>query len=220
MKRPQKYLSSEAHGYLQEAEACSLILKDLERISAKLQRRIDKEAAARQADFEAAMQYHSEAEIQDAYGWDFITEAQYHAYLDLFRRGREAIEDHPPTISEMALSIVRKVIRDLRRTNGNVSFPLSHRSSRSWSCSVQNRPGKNGRHILPSCGRNRAVYSNPRIWRLHSLSFPAPANGQRPSLQRDRQTVPLWSAGPFLYKGVEYEEKTISPNAEEIHRND
>ena len=56
MKRPQKYLSSEAHGYLREAEACSLILKDLERISAKLQRRIDKEAAARQADFEAAMQ--------------------------------------------------------------------------------------------------------------------------------------------------------------------
>ena len=89
MKRPQKYLSSEAHGYLQEAEACSLILKDLERISAKLQRRIDKEAAARQADFEAAMQYHSEAEIQDAYGWEFITEAQYHAYLDLFRRGRD-----------------------------------------------------------------------------------------------------------------------------------
>ena len=91
-----KYLSSEAHGYLQEAEACSLILKDLERISAKLQRRIDKEATARQADFEAAMQYHSEAEIQDAYGWEFITEAQYHAYLDLFRRGRGVIEDHPP----------------------------------------------------------------------------------------------------------------------------
>lgn len=78
MKRTQKYLSSEAHGYLREAEACSLVLKDLERISAKLQRRIDREVAARQADFEAAMQYHSEAEIQDAYGWEFITEAQYH----------------------------------------------------------------------------------------------------------------------------------------------
>ena len=106
MKRTQKYLSSEAHGYLREVAACSLVLKELERISAKLQRRIDKEATARQADFEATMQYHSEAEIQDAYGWDFITEAQYHAYLDLFHRGREAIEDHPPTISEMALSIV------------------------------------------------------------------------------------------------------------------
>ena len=45
MKRTQKYLSSEAHGYLREAEACSLVLKDLERISAKLQRRIDKETA-------------------------------------------------------------------------------------------------------------------------------------------------------------------------------
>ena len=77
MKRTQKYMSSEAHGYLREAEACSLVLKDLEHISAKLQRRIDREAAARQADFEAAMQYHSEAEIQDAYGWEFITEAQY-----------------------------------------------------------------------------------------------------------------------------------------------
>ena len=41
MKRSQKYLSSAARGYLREAEACSLILKDLERISAKLQRRKD-----------------------------------------------------------------------------------------------------------------------------------------------------------------------------------
>ena len=121
------------------------------------------------------MQYHSEAEIQDAYGWEFITEAQYHAYLDLFRRGREVIEDHPPTISEMALSIVRKVIRDLEADKRECEFPLSHRSNRSWNCSAQNRPERNGRHILPNCGRNRAVCSNPRIWRLHSLSFPAPA---------------------------------------------
>lgn len=122
MKRTQKYLSSEAHGYLREVAACSLVLKELERISAKLQRRIDKEATARQADFEATMQYHSEAEIQDAYGRDFITEAQYHAYLDLFHRGREAIEDHPPTISEMALSIVRKVIRDLESDKREYEF--------------------------------------------------------------------------------------------------
>ena len=30
MKRNTKYMSSEAHGYLREAEACSLVLKDLE----------------------------------------------------------------------------------------------------------------------------------------------------------------------------------------------
>lgn len=57
-----------------------------------------------------------------AYGWEFITEAQYHAYLDLFRRGREAIENHPPTISEMALAIMRKVIRDLESDKREYEF--------------------------------------------------------------------------------------------------
>ena len=188
MKRPQKYLSSEAHGYLREAEACSLVLKDLEHISAKLQRRIDKEAAARQADFEAAMQYHSEAEIQDAYGWEFITEAQYHAYLDLFRRGREAIEDHPPTISEMALSIVRKVIRDLESDKRECEFSAltpeqqvvellrAEQARKEWKAHIAQLREKQGR-VLKSedLEASQAVCSNPRIWRLHSLSFPAPA---------------------------------------------
>ena len=48
--------------------------------------------------------------------------AAYHAYLDLFRRGREAIENHPPTISEMALAIMRKVIRDLESDKREYEF--------------------------------------------------------------------------------------------------
>ena len=122
MTKKQKYLNSEAHGYLLESDACALLIKELERVCTKFQRRIDKENAARQADFDAAMEYHSENEIQDAYGWEFITEAQYHAYLDLFRRGREAIENHPPTISEMALAIMRKVIRDLESDKREYEF--------------------------------------------------------------------------------------------------
>ena len=122
MTKKQKYLNSEAHGYLLESDACALLIKELERACTKFQRRIDKENAARQADFDAAMEYHSENEIQDAYGWEFITEAQYHAYLDLFRRGREAIENHPPTISEMALAIMRKVIRDLESDKREYEF--------------------------------------------------------------------------------------------------
>ena len=68
----QQYLNSEAHGYLMEAKACKLLLKDLERIRAKLKRHIEKEAADREAEFEAAMQYHSESDIQEAYGWNAI----------------------------------------------------------------------------------------------------------------------------------------------------
>ena len=80
----QQYLNSEAHGYLMEAKACKLLLKDLERIRAKLKRHIEKEAADREAEFEAAMQYHSESDIQEAYGWEFISEQQYERYLELF----------------------------------------------------------------------------------------------------------------------------------------
>ena len=122
MSRKQKYLSSEAHGYLLEADACALLVKELERVCAKLQRRIDKEVAARQADFDAAMEYHSENEIQDAYGWELITEAQYYADLDLFRRGRQALEEHSPTVSEIALSITKRIICDLKADQQEYAF--------------------------------------------------------------------------------------------------
>ena len=102
MTKKQKYLNSEAHGYLLESDACALLIKELERACTKFQRRIDKENAARQADFDAAMEYHSENGIQDAYGWELITEAQYRAY--------------------MALSIARRVIYDLESDQREFAF--------------------------------------------------------------------------------------------------
>ena len=79
-------------------------------------------------------------------------------------------------------------------------------------------------HIAQLREKQGRVLKSEDLEASQSLAFlrlpNALPNGQRALLQRDRQTVPLWSAGPFLYKGVEYEETTISPNAEEIHRND
>ena len=111
----QQYLNSEAHGYLMEAKACKLLLKDLERIRAKLKRHIEKEAADREAEFEAAMQYHSESDIQEAYGWEFISEQQYERYLELFRQGRKALDEHSPTVTELALSILNRIFLDIDR---------------------------------------------------------------------------------------------------------
>ena len=105
MTKKQKYLNSEAHGYLLESDACALLIKELERVCTKFQRRID-----------------SENEIQDAYGWELITEAQYHAYMDLFHRGRQALEEHAPTVSELALSIARRVIYDLESDQREFAF--------------------------------------------------------------------------------------------------
>ena len=92
-----------------------LLLKDLERIRAKLRRHIEKEAADREAEFEAAMQYHSESDIQEAYGWEFISEQQYEHYLELFRQGRRALDEHSPTVTELALSILNRIFQDIDR---------------------------------------------------------------------------------------------------------
>ena len=68
-----------------------------------------------QAEFEAAMQYHSESDIQEAYGWEFISEQQYERYLELFRQGRKALDEHSPTVTELALSILNRIFQDIDR---------------------------------------------------------------------------------------------------------
>ena len=134
----QQYLNSEAHGYLMEAKACKLLLKDLERIRAKLRRHIEKEAADREAEFEAAMQYHSESDIQEAYGWEFISEQQYEHYLELFRQGRRALDEHSPTVTELALSILNRIFQDIDRDCLHACLDSSARFN-SASCSSGDR---------------------------------------------------------------------------------
>lgn len=121
-KTSQQYLNSEAHGYLMESKACKLLLKDFERIRAKLRRHIEKEAAERKAEFETAMQYRSEADIQEAYGWEFITEQQYEHYLELFRQGHKALDEHSPTVTELALSILNRIFQDIDRDCRQYAF--------------------------------------------------------------------------------------------------
>lgn len=109
----KKYTNPQAHGYLMEAKACEKVTRELCRIADKFQRAVDKEASARQSELETAMQYTSEQQIQDEYGWGFFSEAQYDRYLVLFREGQTALEKHTPTKTELALSILRRMIADI-----------------------------------------------------------------------------------------------------------
>lgn len=93
----RKYTNPQAAGYLLEAKACEVVCKELRRTADKFQRAVQKEAADRQSEFETTMQYDSERQIQDDYGWGFITEKQYERYMDLFHHGQEALEKAPPT---------------------------------------------------------------------------------------------------------------------------
>lgn len=107
------YTNPDAAGYLMEADACKKVEAELRRIADKYQRKIEREQTAREREFEVAMQYRSENELLDAYGWEFITEKQYELYLDLFRRGREALENHAPTVNEAAHRILLRILSDI-----------------------------------------------------------------------------------------------------------
>lgn len=109
----KKYTNPNAAGYLLEAEACKIVLKELERVAEKMRRRIERQDQEREKELQTVMEYRNEREIQDAYGYDLISDAQYERYLELFRRGREVLEDHVPTKSEVAVRILNRITGEL-----------------------------------------------------------------------------------------------------------
>lgn len=111
----RQYTDPKKAGALMEADACDKVLHELERLIDRYQRRADKEEAKRREEFELVMGYRSEADIQEAYGWAFITEAQYERYLEIFRAGKDALEHHTPTVTERACAILRNIRGDVMR---------------------------------------------------------------------------------------------------------
>lgn len=109
----KRYSDPKKAGALMEADACDKVLRELDRLIDKYERHVDKEADKRREEFELVMGYRSEADIQEAYGWEFITQAQYERYLEIFRAGNSAMENHEPTVTERALAILRAFRRDL-----------------------------------------------------------------------------------------------------------
>ena len=106
----RKYTDPSAAGYLLEAKACSKVLKDLLRSAEKYKRKVEKEQEERKKEFETVMGYRSEEDIRDAYGWEFITEAQFDRYIEIFRKGEQALDEHTPTVNELTYRILCRMI--------------------------------------------------------------------------------------------------------------
>ena len=70
----KRYSDPKKAGALMEADACDKVLRELDRLIDKYERHVDKEADKRREEFELVMGYRSEADIQEAYGWEFITQ--------------------------------------------------------------------------------------------------------------------------------------------------
>ena len=105
-----------------EAAACKKVVRELQRVADKLQRKVEREEKARQAELEQALEYQSEGEIQDAYGYGFLTEPQYERFLDLYRFGRDALDNHAPTVTEVSLRITRRILSDIYEEQREWSF--------------------------------------------------------------------------------------------------
>ena len=157
----RRYTNPDAAGYLLEADACKKVEAELRRIADKYQRKIDREQAAREAEFEAAMQYRSENELLDAYGWEIITEKQYEIYLDLFRCGREALENHAPTVNEVAHRILLSILSDIAAEQREWRFSALTPTQRS---SVRRKRNRNG---VRNCGRSERIWTSPRNPKSH-----------------------------------------------------
>lgn len=59
------------------------------------------------------MGYRNEEDIRDAYGWEFITEAQSDRYIEIFRNGEKALEQAVPSINELTHRILCRIISDI-----------------------------------------------------------------------------------------------------------
>lgn len=105
-----------------EAAACKKVVRELLRVADKLQRKVEREQKARQSELETVMEYASEMEIQDAYGYGSLTEEQYRRYLDLFHTGQDALDNHAPTVTEVSLRITRRILSDIHAEQQEWSF--------------------------------------------------------------------------------------------------
>ena len=106
----RKYTDPLAAGYLLEADACRKVLKDLQRSADKYKRKVEKERADRRQEFETVMGYRSEEDIRDAYGWEFITEARFDRYIEIYRNGEKALEQSPPSVNGLTYRILCRII--------------------------------------------------------------------------------------------------------------
>lgn len=68
------------------------------------------------------MEYKTEQEIQDAYGWDFITEEEKDRLIDRLRGAKEKAE--LPTKEKIALDELCSILKEVCRTRNDLEYEL------------------------------------------------------------------------------------------------
>lgn len=145
----KRYTDPKAAGCLLEARACAALVKELDCLLEKYRRKIAREDEARHRDLAAVLEYSSEQELQEAYGFAEITEQQYSLYRDLLEQGEAALEHHAPTQAELVCDILQTIRADIDSERAEWEFSAltpeertkererAEASSREWRARIQ-----------------------------------------------------------------------------------
>lgn len=108
------YDMSEKNGLILHAAGCKVLLNECERIYNKLKKRIGRQEEKRKAEFAEIFTYRSVDEICDAYGYGYITDNQRRKYIEIFEKGKEAMEEPLESEESAALDVLLRFMKQLR----------------------------------------------------------------------------------------------------------
>ena len=106
-----------------EAESLRLLLKKLEPVRRSLAETVSREQAKREQRIAQISEYKSERDIQDAYGWDLITDEERLELLEQLETGKDFIEN-TSTKTSIALKTLHGYILDLTKKANALEFEL------------------------------------------------------------------------------------------------
>ncbi|OPY64102.1 MAG: hypothetical protein A4E56_00156 [Pelotomaculum sp. PtaU1.Bin065] len=111
------------NGMKLDAEGCRLLIKKLESVNKTLEARVEREKSKRAERASAISEYKTEADIQDAYGYDLITDDERRQLLEQLETGEKYVED-TETRASVALTLLRGFIGKLSREAASLEFEL------------------------------------------------------------------------------------------------
>jgi len=111
------------NGLKLDAEGRRLLVKKLERVEKTLEATVEREKSKRAARAADLSEYKTEAEIQDAYGYDLITDDERRQLLEQLETGEKYVKD-TETKASVALTLLRGFIGKLSREAASLEFEL------------------------------------------------------------------------------------------------
>ena len=106
-----------------DAEGCRLLIKKLKPVQRSLETVVKREKAKRAERIAALNEYKTEQDIQDAYGYGYISDDERRQLLEMLETGEKYVED-VQTKTSVALHLLREFVGRLSRQANSYEFEL------------------------------------------------------------------------------------------------